>query len=261
MNSAQAENILATLYSSSAALCIISIISLVVPWQHWDRTFNSCINLDCGCVLYGINTFGSFMGGDGKVCHFATYALVPSLLIGVCLGAYHGYRSCFTRSMDEPRTISRSPSYYNRNNLEGEVVVIRPKQRSPCKQWMPVACLAALICCLSLAHAVVITDGYYKTCEQYRRYLVNKLRSGVLETQAIHNRLSCGAILDFMDYIHPDTNNWRRGDEINTGLALQFSITTSWFNLFVWVGIFVISTIMARRRNKSLGEKLCCCCC
>jgi len=63
-----------------------------------------------------------------------------------------------------------------RNGLNHQVVVIM-KRRAIFKQWMPVAFLTTLICCLSLSHAVVITDGYYKTCEQYKRNLIQLLGS------------------------------------------------------------------------------------
>lgn len=57
------------------------------------------------------------------------------------------------------------------------MVAIRPKRRTPCKQWMPAVFITILLCCLSLAHAVVTTDGYYKTCEQYRKRLIQVLGS------------------------------------------------------------------------------------
>lgn len=76
----------------------------------------------------------------------------------------------------------------------------------------------------------------------------------------IYGRLSCGAILDYMDYLQPDANNWRRGDEINTGVSLQLSITTSWLNFFTFLIISVVNFVMARERHRGLGEKLCCCC-
>lgn len=77
--------------------------------------------------------------------------------------------------------------------------------------------------------------------------------------QVIHNRLSCGAIFDYMDFLQPDANNWRRNDEINTGLALQIAILASWFNFFSWVGIVVINFIMARERRLVLDQQNCCC--
>lgn len=79
-------------------------------------------------------------------------------------------------------------------------------------------------------------------------------------SQVIHNRLSCGAIFDFMDYLHPDTNNWSRGSEINTGIALQLAISTSWLNFFAWLVACLINFIMARKRLHDLREKFCCCC-
>jgi hypothetical protein len=63
-----------------------------------------------------------------------------------------------------------------------------------------------------------------------------------------------------MDYIQPDANNWRRGDQINTGVALQLAIVMSWLNFFSWISIFFVNINMARQRLKSLNEKMCCCC-
>lgn len=76
----------------------------------------------------------------------------------------------------------------------------------------------------------------------------------------IHSRLPCGAIFDYMDYLQPDANKWVRGSEINTGIALQIAISTSWLNFFAWLGAFSINMVMARKRLHSLGEKFCCCC-
>ncbi|XP_058804300.1 uncharacterized protein LOC131671696 isoform X2 [Phymastichus coffea] len=263
MDAAKAEYMLGVLYLGAAAASVISVSSLAVTWQHWTWTLDVCIDVDCGCILYGVNTFSTFMGGDSKLCVFGSTGLAPAVFIGLVLGIYHAYRSCIPRTLGEPRTISATSdsdtSVDFRYNSEGRVVVIGPKQRSPCKQWVPAGFIAILICCLSLAHAVVLTDGYYKTCEQYRRNLVRLLNSTGQELQAIHNRLSCGAILDFMDYIQPDANNWRRGDIINTGLALQIALISSWCNFFIWATVFFINLNMARQRLKSLDEKLFCC--
>ncbi|XP_001602372.2 uncharacterized protein LOC100118396 isoform X2 [Nasonia vitripennis] len=259
MDPARAEAVLGVLYVASAATSLISAASLVVAWQHWAWTLDVCINFDCGCILYGVNTFSTFMGGDVKLCHYGSFGLIPAIIAGIGLGFYHGYRSCIPRSLSEPRALAVARHRHSRTSLDGQVVVIGPRQRAPCKQWMPAAFIAVLICCLSLAHAVVLTDGYYKTCEQYRRNLVRLLNSTGQELQAIHNRLSCGAILDFMDYIQPDANNWRRSDAINTGLALQLAIVMSWLNFFSWVTIFLVNINMARQRFKSLNEKMCCC--
>ena len=114
MNPKQAESFLGILYSSIAVLSTVSIVSLVVSWQHWAWTLDACINVDCGCILYGVNTFSTFVGGDVKICHFGTYGLIPALFFGLCLGIYHGYRSCIPKGLDEPRVISREEASGNR---------------------------------------------------------------------------------------------------------------------------------------------------
>ena len=197
--------------------------------------------------------------------------------------------------------------FHIRRNLNGNeppitttTVAIRPKRRTPCKQWMPAVFITILLCCLSLAHAVVTTDGYYKTCEQYRKRLIQVLGSTGHEAevwtvmlslnenltkltiryvlyfylffsflsptyltrnllyvpssflQVVHNRLSCGAIFDFMDYLQTDVTNWNRVKEIDTGLALLLAIISTWFNFFAWTFAFFLNVIMARKR-------FCCC--
>ncbi|KYQ50074.1 hypothetical protein ALC60_10855 [Trachymyrmex zeteki] len=172
MNSKQAEIWLAVLYIGSMIFSVTSVISLVTTWQNWVVTLDGCIDVDCGCILYGINTFRTFLGGDEKLCHFAAYALTPIIIISLCLGAYHGYRCCIHKNLNEPKQINGG-QIRNHNGY----VVVHIKKRVTFKRWMPIGFLAALVCCLSLAHAVVITDGYYKTCEQYRRNLIQLLGS------------------------------------------------------------------------------------
>ncbi|XP_015520865.1 uncharacterized protein [Neodiprion pinetum] len=256
--SEQAEKQLAVLYSVSAILSTTSTICLLIVWQHWAWTLDVCISVDCGCILYGVNTFSTFMGGDVKLCHFTSYGLVPVLIVGLVLAIYHGYRTCINRNLGDPKQIQMTSSSDHRAE-QGNVVVVGPKRRTICKRWFLAGFLGVFIFFLSLSHAVLLTDGYYKTCNQYRRNMVQLLGSSGREVQVIHNRLSCGAVFDYMDYLQPDANNWRRGDEINTGLSLQLAITTSWFNLFAWIGILTINLLMARERQIDLNGKSCCC--
>lgn len=76
----------------------------------------------------------------------------------------------------------------------------------------------------------------------------------------IHDRLPCGAIFDYMDYLQPDANNWRRASEINTGVALQLAVCASWFTYFAWFLACLINFGMARKRLRNTGEKFCFCC-
>jgi hypothetical protein len=113
MNSRQAEVWLAIFYISAMVFSVTSIISLVTVWQYWTWTLDSCIDLDCGCILYGINTFHTFIGGDVKLCYFGSYSLIPAILIGLCLGCYHGYRCCIHKNLDNPIRINREQAYHD----------------------------------------------------------------------------------------------------------------------------------------------------
>lgn len=109
--SEQAERQLAFVYSSSAVLSLVSIICIVIPWQHWAWTLDVCISVDCGCIFYGLNTFTTFMGGDVKLCQFGTYGPIPALVVGLVLGIYHGYRTCISRKLDDPKPLPRVASH------------------------------------------------------------------------------------------------------------------------------------------------------
>ncbi|XP_011501022.1 PREDICTED: uncharacterized protein LOC105364712 isoform X2 [Ceratosolen solmsi marchali] len=183
MEKVQAEKILGILYCLSVMSSLISVISLVITWQYWAWTLDVCININCSCILYGINTFSTFMGGGVNLCHFGAFGLIPIILIGLCLAIYHGYHSYISRNFEERRSLPSIKNYQTRNSLEGRIMVDGPTPRGPCKHWMIVAFVNVLICCLSLAHAVVLTDGYYKTCNQYRRNLVRLLGSRGQELQ------------------------------------------------------------------------------
>ncbi|XP_076766840.1 uncharacterized protein LOC143433376 [Xylocopa sonorina] len=253
MNEEQVERILSVLYISSVILSVTSLICLATVWQYWAWALDVCISIDCGCILYGINNFRTFMGGDAKLCHFGAYGLVPAILIGLCLGGYHGYRCCINRHLDAPvRLYNNINRNLNADEPVETAVAVRPKRRTRYKQWIPTTFLAVLLSCLSLAHAVVMTDGYYKTCEQYRKRLIQLLNSTGREAEVVHNRLSCGAIFDFMDYLQSDTNNWTQGKEIDTGFALRLAIISTWFNFLAWIFAFLLNTIMARKQ-------FCCC--
>ncbi|XP_014213356.1 uncharacterized protein LOC106642937 [Copidosoma floridanum] len=268
------EKVLSVLYATSALASLLSMLLMLIVWQHWIWTLDGCINGDCGCILYGKSTFSTFMGGDVKLCHYGSFGLVGNLLVSIVLGFYHGYRSCIPRSLSEPRALAtgaaggtggtRVPgkrSYENRRSMECEVMVVGPKQRAPFKSWMPFCFLAIPLSALALIYAAVVTDGYSKTCAQYRRNLVRLVNPIGQELLVIHNRLNCGAIFDFMDYLHPDPINSRRGDIIDTGLLLQTSIAFAWINVLVWVTVLCLNGYMGRQRHKLRNESMCCCCC
>ncbi|XP_031845144.1 uncharacterized protein LOC143174166 isoform X2 [Nomia melanderi] len=250
MEEKRIECALCVLYLLSAILSLTSLTSFVTVWQHWTRTLNVCISIDCGCILYSINTFSTFMGGDVKLCQFGAYGSIPAILIGLCLGGYHAYRCCIHRNLDKPVQVQDNAS----RNLQSDVdrvpvtVVARPKRRSRYKHWIPVVFLATLFSCLLLAHAIVMTDGYYKTCEQFRKRIIQEHRSVGGEAEMIHNRFSCGAIFDFMDFAQVTEDNWIRGKQIDTGAALRLAVVSAWLSFFVWTLVFLLSVSMVRQK-------------
>ncbi|CAB0030787.1 unnamed protein product [Trichogramma brassicae] len=264
--SKQAEKILYILYSFCAIASIISMVSLIVPWQHWAFTLavSSPSVENCECILNGVATFSTFMGGNVRACHFGAYGLLPCIVFSTIMASYHGYRSCISRTLSPPRTVTLQRVYrgsrgqrvtmskesenfsyvLDKTNLDDQIFNVAPKQRYLFGHWMSMSIATLFLCVLSFCHTVVITDGYFKTCSQYRNNLGKLLHSTGEEIKVIRNRLSCGAIFDYMDYIQPDANNWRRGESINTGLALQLSITTSSINFFLLIIICLINFYM-----------------
>lgn len=96
------ERFLSVLYISSVVTSITSMICIATIWQYWTLILDVCISIDCGCILYSINTFGTFTGGNGKLCKFGVYGLVPTALLDLCLAGYHGYRSYVKEDLNLP---------------------------------------------------------------------------------------------------------------------------------------------------------------
>lgn len=105
MNPTRSENFLALSYITSFLLSTTSSILFIVVYQHWVWTLGHCVNPNncLNCILYGVNTFETFMGGDVKVCQFCSYALVPSIIISLALGIFHIYRRCMSNNLNSPK--------------------------------------------------------------------------------------------------------------------------------------------------------------
>lgn len=72
---------------------------------------------------------------------------------------------------------------------------------------------------------------------------------------ALHFRLNCQAILDFMDYLLVNAPNGRRNETINTGSSLQIAIITSWIAVVIWI----VVTVYTARRAYNERDVLTCC--
>ncbi|KAJ8733849.1 hypothetical protein PYW07_014400 [Mythimna separata] len=258
MNQYQTERRLCWSYLFVAVFLAVSVLCIGIPYNHWRTTLDVCPggyfeNTNCGCILYGVSTFAYFNGGRNAYCLYAVFAPLPVIVYAVVMALFHMYRVCINnigQYEDEKSTTMEE--------IEGESIVVSTRTRvsrsndSVIYCWIPTSCIAAIFAVYSLVHAAILTDGFIKTCTQYRGYLVRELRATGDHATAIHFRLACQAIYDFMDYIQKDAPNSRRGDFINTGVALQLAIITAWAAVGIWVAIVVFTAVRAFKERHVL---------
>ena len=117
--------------------------------------------------------------------------------------------------------------------------------------WTPAAGISAFMIIYTLVHAIMLSDGFFKTCKQYRNEVVKNVRASGDMVGVIQGRLSCSAIFDFMDYLHPDLSFERRREyRINTSIPLIMAVIASWICVGCWVGALVINIMRARASRR-----------
>lgn len=67
--------------------------------------------------------------------------------------------------------------------------------------WIPASIASGFMVIWSLVHAIMYLDGYLQSCRQYRNELIKYMHA------TMQSRLSCTAVFDFMDDLHPDVLN------------------------------------------------------
>lgn len=261
MTQYETERRLSWSYLLVAVLLGVSVLCIAIPYNHWRTTLDVCPggyfeNTNCGCILFGIRTFQYFNGGHNSNCLYAIFAPLPVIVYAVVMALFHMYRVCINnigKYEDEKSTTVEE--------IEGESIVVSTRTRVSRQNdaviycWIPTSSIGAIFGIYTLVHAAIVTTGFIKTCTQYRGYLVSELRATGDHASAIHFRLACQAIYDFMDYIQKDAPNSRRGDFINTGLALQIAVIASWVSVAIWVGIVILT---ARRAFRERHVLTCC---
>lgn len=117
--------------------------------------------------------------------------------------------------------------------------------------WIPAAIASAIMIVYSLVHASMLLDGFLYSCRQYRNELIKYIRASGPMVLAIQGRITCASVFDFMDYLHPDVSfDRRRVDRINTSVCLVLALITTWLSVILWIAVFVINVIQARRTRK-----------
>ncbi|CAF4915216.1 unnamed protein product [Pieris macdunnoughi] len=261
MNQYQTERRLCWCYGLLAVVLAVSVICTAIPYNHWRATLDVCPgswldNNNCGCIFFGASSSQYFTGGHNSYCLYAIFAPLPILVYALVMAFFHMYRVCINNI-----GLYEGDKSTGMEEIEGETIVVTTRTRVSQSVdgviycWIPTSSVAAVFALYNLIHAAIMTDGFYKTCQQYRGYLVREVRASGDQATVIHFRLACQAIFDFMDYIQKDAPNSRRGDYINTGVSLQIALIASWLGVILWVAISIYTAI---RAYKERGVLTCC---
>lgn len=117
--------------------------------------------------------------------------------------------------------------------------------------WIPATIASGLMVIYSLIHAIIYVDGVWQTCYQYRSELIKYMQVTGQLVQAVQGRISCNAVFDFMDYIHPDVSyDRRRYDRIDTSWCMRLAVLSTVATFALWCGIFFVNLSQARRTSK-----------
>lgn len=90
------EKLLAIFYPLIIAFGFICSVTVAIAWSHWKYVLDTCVEVNCGCILNGISTITYFTGGHVAYCHFATFGLLLPILVAIVFGVYHVFRVCMT---------------------------------------------------------------------------------------------------------------------------------------------------------------------
>lgn len=255
------EGLLALLYDAAAVLSVVTAAASTAVWLHWSEILDNCASRYCGCILFGESSPIMFSGGQIQLCHFVSFASLPVLAVALILSCYYGYKACMYKKVTK-----RSSNRRNGRTLAVAKSAAEDPLASYGKMlptWRIILMVTSLLCALVLlAAAMVLTAGYHASCAQYRETAVQNL--GILgqAAAAVYDRLSCGAIYDFMDFMEPHNRPFLakvgqedyyplsqqrdryRGDLIDTGGALMAAIVSCWLNFVVWVALVAMEVKM-----------------
>lgn len=117
--------------------------------------------------------------------------------------------------------------------------------------WISATIASAVMALYTLIHAIIYLDGMWQSCYQYRNELIKYMQVTGQLVQAVQGRLSCAAVFDFMDYIHPNVSYDRaRYDRIDTSWCLRLAALSTVLSFFLWVTVLFVNVREARRTSK-----------
>lgn len=242
--------------STAAACCFLSV------WSYWYYELDAdCVQArDCKCLLFGTSfAGGGFVGGDRFACQYVAYSLLASAGLAVYMCVHYGCRLLLCPGHGHRR---RPHHQHHRHHRPVRTVAeTRPEDgttgcNSPQVQIDSLTiCLAIIFAAMALnmfIASIVLSNGYISTCLQYVHRVKSFLMVSGNMVELITNRMSCGTIYDFMDYLQPPSRQVTyelihrhkanpRDSVINTSALLIVSIVLSWLNTLIWV-VFTFCT-------------------
>uniref|UniRef100_A0A8D8Z390 Uncharacterized protein n=1 Tax=Cacopsylla melanoneura TaxID=428564 RepID=A0A8D8Z390_9HEMI len=231
------------LYGLSSLFGITTAITFSLVWSHWHSTLNGCFSTDCGCCLYVTTTPGTITGSNIGVCWFITYAHLVIGLGGCAMTCWYCVRRVREQTRRARGKTRQRPVYSCSEHQEDSSFIVQ-------------ALLSGVISVLLFSTAYMFTEGYIKTCSEYRRTVARNLKASGNLMDLISSRVSCTSILDMMDYTQPNTpRRAPRGGIINSALLLQTTGLLTWAHFGVWVVLLVYNTCLARQRAGLGGGK------
>ncbi|XP_030761486.1 uncharacterized protein LOC115886466 isoform X1 [Sitophilus oryzae] len=238
-------------YLLCAIMGIISSVTTGIAWGHWYLSLDQCgIGRNCSCILYGQNTFSRFLGGGQAPCIWITYGPLLYVFLAICMTCFHGYRVLFTTKSPKMRT-KRSVIARMNHGSSVQIETIAQEDISSLYRcfWITMSVLTSIFFVYALVHFAIFLDGFYTTCNEYRKMLEKLLSVHGTILPVIHRRLHCQSVFDFMDYMQLDSENAYRNGYINTGLALILGIIASCFGWIIFFFASCLNITMAKRQN------------
>lgn len=183
--------------------------------------------------------FGEFVSESGE-----------SDMVSIQYDKGKSYIAACTWKRIAPRLLTIISLWLNRS---GDIIVMTSRTEMTGSEispywWIPASVAAIIMFIYTLVHASMFLDGFLQSCRQYRNEIVKYVHATGPLVAAIHGRITCSTVFDFMDYLHPDVSfDRRRIDRINTSACLILALITAWASVCLWMGIFIINVIQARR--------------
>lgn len=68
--------------------------------------------------------------------------------------------------------------------------------------WIPASTVSVIMTIYTIVHASIYTDGFLRSCKQYRYELTKYMQATGNLVGAIQGRISCASVFDFMVITH-----------------------------------------------------------